>query len=186
VVISQVYGGGGNSGATLRIDFIELFNRGGSPVTITNWSVQYASASGTSWDRTLLSGVIQPGQYYLIQEAQGSGGSASLPSSDASGSINLRATDGKLALVNNSTVLSGTAPSGSSIIDFLGYGSANAAEGSSAGALSNTTAAVRRSAGCTETNNNRADFSVGSPARGTVVLKRIPVCPCSHHPSPTW
>ena len=28
IVISQVYGGGGNSGATLTNDFIELFNRG--------------------------------------------------------------------------------------------------------------------------------------------------------------
>ena len=167
IVISQIYGGGGNSGATLRNDFIELFNRGNTPVSIDGWSVQYASASGTSWDRTLLNGIIQPGQYYLIQQAQGSGGSVSLPTPDTSGSVNLSATDGKLALVNNSTVLSGTAPSGSSIIDFVGYGSANAAEGSPAGALSNTTAAIRQSGGCTDSNNNRADFSVGSPAPRT-------------------
>src|SRR5215470_8881945 len=85
IVISQVYGGGGNSGATLRNDFVELFNRGDKPVTVDGWSIQYASASGTSWDRTLLSGVIQAGQYYLIQEAQGNGGSTSLPSPDATG-----------------------------------------------------------------------------------------------------
>src|SRR6478752_766280 len=70
IVISQIYGGGGNSGATLRNDFIELFNRGNQSVPITGWSVQYPSASGTSWDRTVLSGVMQPGQYFLIQEAQ--------------------------------------------------------------------------------------------------------------------
>ena len=51
IVISQVYGGGGNSGATLRNDFIELFNRGNTAITVTGWSVQYASASGSSWDR---------------------------------------------------------------------------------------------------------------------------------------
>jgi hypothetical protein len=28
IVISQIYGGGGNSGASLRNDFVELFNRG--------------------------------------------------------------------------------------------------------------------------------------------------------------
>src|SRR5215213_2411048 len=28
IVISQVYGGGGNSGATYQNDFVELFNRG--------------------------------------------------------------------------------------------------------------------------------------------------------------
>ena len=101
IVISQVYGGGGNSGATLRNDFIELFNRSSTPITVTGWSVQYASATGTGWDRTLLSGAVQPGQYYLIQEAQGNGGSASLPAPDVSGGINLSATDGKIALVNS-------------------------------------------------------------------------------------
>jgi len=39
IVISQVYGGGGNSGATLKNDFIELFNSGNAPVTITGWSL---------------------------------------------------------------------------------------------------------------------------------------------------
>jgi predicted extracellular nuclease len=52
VVISQVYGGGGNVGSTLRNDFIELFNRGNTTVSLAGWSVQYASASGISWDRT--------------------------------------------------------------------------------------------------------------------------------------
>jgi uncharacterized protein (TIGR03437 family) len=164
IVVSQVYGGGGNSGATVRNDFVELFNRGTTAITVTGWSIQYASASGSSWVRTLLSGVIQPGQYYLVQEHAQGGGSVSLPTPDLSDAIDLSATDGKIALVNNSTLLSGTAPSGSQIIDFFGYGSANASEGSPAAALSNTTAAIRQSGGCTDTNNNRADFSVGSPS----------------------
>src|ERR1017187_5825777 len=89
MVISQLYGGGGNSGATLRNDFIELFNRGNTAITITGWSVQYASATGSSWDSTPLTGVIQPGQYYLVQEAQGNNGTASLPTPDLSAGINL-------------------------------------------------------------------------------------------------
>lgn len=48
VVISQVYGGGGNSGATYQNDFIELFNNGASAVDISGWSLQYTSATGTS------------------------------------------------------------------------------------------------------------------------------------------
>jgi predicted extracellular nuclease len=67
IVISQVYGGGGNSGATLRNDFIELFNRGTTTINDTGWTVQYASASGTSWVSTQLSGFIAPGHYYLVQ-----------------------------------------------------------------------------------------------------------------------
>jgi hypothetical protein len=47
VVVSQVYGGGGNSGATYTHDFIGLFNRGSSPASVAGWSVQYASATGT-------------------------------------------------------------------------------------------------------------------------------------------
>src|ERR1035437_3072227 len=164
IVISQVYGGGGNFGTTLRNDFIELINRGSTQITVTGWSVQYASATGTAWDRTLLSGAIQPGQYYLIQEAQGNGGSASLPAPDLAGGINLSATDGKIALVKNSTALDGAAPSGSQIIDFVGYGGAYSAEGSPVAALDNTTAAIRKSGGCSDTNNNRVDFSLGSPA----------------------
>ena len=74
VVISQVYGGGGNSGAEYTNDFIELYNRGGTAVDVTGWSVQYASVTGSSWQVTTLSGVIEPGQYYLVQEAAGAGG----------------------------------------------------------------------------------------------------------------
>src|SRR5438876_7648651 len=75
VVVSQVYGGGGNSGATLKNDFIELFNRGSVAVDVSTWSVQYAATAGTSWQRTNLVGSISPGGYYLVQEAQGAGGS---------------------------------------------------------------------------------------------------------------
>ena len=35
VVISQLYGGGGNSGATLTNDFIEIFNPTQGPVSLT-------------------------------------------------------------------------------------------------------------------------------------------------------
>ena len=47
IVISQVYGGGGNAGAVYTHDFIELFNRGTTTVSLAGWSVQYASATGT-------------------------------------------------------------------------------------------------------------------------------------------
>src|SRR5664279_2876321 len=78
IVISQVYGGGGNSGATLKNDFVELFNRGASPVNVTGWSVQYASSTGTSWQATSLTGTIGAGQYFLVQEAPGAAGTADL------------------------------------------------------------------------------------------------------------
>jgi predicted extracellular nuclease len=167
VVISQVYGGGGNAGSTFRNDFIELHNRGGSQVDLTGWSVQYAAAGGTTWQRTNLTSVmLQPGQYYLVQEAVGAGGTVNLPAPDAIGTIAMAATAGKVALVNNQTTLTGSGcPFDVSIVDFVGFGAAaNCFEGPAATpTLSNTTAAIRGANGCTETDANSADFATGPP-----------------------
>jgi predicted extracellular nuclease len=169
VVISQVYGGGGNTSATLTNDFIELFNRGAASVDLTGWTVQYASSAGTSWQRTILSGSVAPGHYYLVQEGAGTGGTTALPASDASGGIAMSATSGKVALVTNSTLLAcGTTVScvtTAGVHDFVGFGAAAANfEGSGPTAtLSNTTAALRAGDGCTDTDNNASDFSVGAP-----------------------
>lgn len=164
VVVSQVYGGGGNAGATYKNDFIELYNRTISTISLAGWSVQYAAAAGSSWQVTLLSGSIEPGKYYLVQEAAGAGGTLNLPAPDATGSIPMAATAGKVALVNNSIALSGTCPSGSNISDFVGYGSANCFEGGGAApTLSNTTAALRLSDGAQDTDNNNVDFVAGAP-----------------------
>ncbi|PKM09180.1 MAG: hypothetical protein CVV14_01285 [Gammaproteobacteria bacterium HGW-Gammaproteobacteria-4] len=166
VVVSQVYGGGGNSGATLRNDFVELFNNGSDPVDLNGWTVQYASSGGSSWQRTNLSGNIAPGGYFLIQHAAGSGGSMDLPTPDSIGTIAMSGTAGKVALVNSSTALTGTCPStDASLVDLVGYGgAASCAMGSPTGNLSNTTAALRKEDGCANTGNNNADFSIAAPA----------------------
>jgi len=168
LVISQVYGGGGNSGSKYKNDFIEIFNRGTTAVSVNGWSVQYASSAGSSWSVTALSGTIQPGQYYLVQEAAGTGGTTSLPTPDASGSISMSATSAKVALVKNTTALtcSTSCVPSANIADFVGYGSsATGFEGTGpTGTLSNTTSALRAGAGCTDSDNNAADFSVGTVA----------------------
>ena len=165
VVISQVYGGGGNAGATFRNDFIELFNRGAASVNLTGWSVQYASSAGTTWATTSLLGAIQPGQYYLVQEAQGAGGTTSLPSPDAIGTINMSLAGAKVALVNSTTAQSGSGcPFSAAIVDFVGSDGANCSETAATPALNNTMAAKRKLEGCTETDNNLADFDVSGPA----------------------
>src|SRR5688500_17266930 len=63
IVISQVYGGGGNSGATLKNDFVELFNRSNAPVSVEGWTIQHASSTGSTWDRIQLTGTIAAGAY---------------------------------------------------------------------------------------------------------------------------
>jgi predicted extracellular nuclease len=76
----------------------------------------------------------------------------------------MAATAGKVALVNNTTALSGACPTGATIIDFVGFGSTTCFEGTGpTPAPSNTTAALRAANGCTDTDNNATDFSAGTP-----------------------
>jgi hypothetical protein len=164
VVISQVYGGGGNSGATFTNDFIELYNHGTDPVSVADWSVQYASAAGTTWQTTRLSGTIRPGRHYLVQEGAGAGGTTPLPTPNASGGIAMSATAGKVALVTNATPLACGADCdhAAGVKDFIGYGTANDFETAAAPGLSNTTS-DSRDAGGTDTDNNAVDFTAGAP-----------------------
>lgn len=161
LVISQIYGGGGNSGATYTHDFIELFNRGTTNINLNNWSVQYASATGTTWQVTTLSGTLLPGRYYLIQEAQGTGGTTPLPTPDAVGTIPMSATSGKVALVNGQTALSGACPAGWT--DLVGFGTANCSETAAMAVLSNTLAGLRANNGCQDFDDNSVDFATGAP-----------------------
>ena len=168
LVISQVYGGGGNSGATYKNDFMELFNPTQNAITITNWSLQYNSATSTTttWIKTKLPTVtILPGQYYLIQQAAGAGGTTPLPTPDVVGSTNMSSSAGKVVLVSDTNNITASCPTGSNIIDFVGFGpTANCFEGTAATAiLSNTTAAIRNNKGCTDNNNNAADFTIAAP-----------------------
>jgi uncharacterized protein len=163
VVIAQVYGGGGNSGATYTNDYVELVNRGSSAVDLSAWSVQYASAAGTSWQVTALTGSVAAGATYLVGEAAGSGGTTALPNPDVSGTIAMSATSGKVALVTAQTALGcgGACAHADGVHDFVGYGTASEAEGTAVPALSNTTAALRTSA--PDSDNNSVDFTVGAP-----------------------
>ncbi|MES3033798.1 MAG: ExeM/NucH family extracellular endonuclease [Gemmatimonadota bacterium] len=180
VVISQVYGGGGNTGATYTHDFIELYNPGTESVSLSGWSVQYAAATGTNWSRTNLTGSIAPGGYYLIQQAAGAAGTVALPTPEVIGTIAMGGTGGKVALLNTVTTLPSGTTTGTTgcvdpaatpkvvtgmvgIQDFVGFGTTNCSESAPTAATSNTTAAIRRNGGVQDTDNNSADFQVAAP-----------------------
>ncbi len=168
LVISQVYGGGGNTGAPYRNDYVELFNAGSSAVSLSGYSLQYASATGTFNGGTntvsLPAGSVQPGAYYLVQLAAGTNATSTLPTPDATGNIALSATAGKVALSRSTVNVSGS--SDSNVLDFVGFGAtASDKEGTAtAVAPSNTTALFRAGSGCSDTNQNGSDFSTGAPA----------------------
>lgn len=163
VLISQIYGAGGNSGAVYNKDYVEIYNRSDAAVNLTGWSVQYASSTGTSWQSAALSGTLDPGKYYLVALAGGSVGTT-LPTADANGTANISATKGKVALRNSTTLFTGSSPIGfTGLQDFVGYGDANASETSPAPAGSTTTAIFRAGGGATDTGDNSADFSAAAP-----------------------
>lgn len=145
VVISEIYGGGGNSGSIWKNDFIEIYNPTDTTVSLAGWTVQYASASGTFSLKTNLSGSIGPHKYYLIQEAAGTGGTQSLPTPDATGTISMSATSAKVALANSTATVTG--PTGANVVDFVGYGSsANQYQGSGRAPAPSNTASIERKA----------------------------------------
>ena len=101
VKISQVYGGGGNSGATYTHDFVELYNTGDSAVPLTGLSLQYASATGNVSGKVDLSGSIAGGRYFLVQLASQSATGAPLPFTPdltPASPFNLSGTAGKIGL----------------------------------------------------------------------------------------
>ncbi len=188
LVISQIYGGGGNASATYTNDFIEIFNRGNTAVSLNGMSVQYAAATSTTGNysvTTLPNVLLQPGQYFLIQESSGGANGISLPTPDATGTIVMAAGAGKVALVNSTAALAAAGcPSGPTIIDFVGYGTtANCREGATTadnapGPANNITSTQRKQAACQDVNNNQSDFATAAVnPRNTAAT--ISQCSCS-------
>ncbi len=165
VVVHEVYGAGGNSGAVLARDFVELYNPGDEPVALSGWSVQYASATGSSWTNTTpLTGSIAAGGYLLVGGAGGSNGAAL--EVDVDGAINLSGTAGKVALVSSTTSLTcSTGCAGQDpVVDLVGYGpTASSYAGSGPAPAASATTSVSRDDEHTNTADNAADFTAGAP-----------------------
>jgi predicted extracellular nuclease len=168
VVVTEVYGGGGNSGAPYTNDFVELTNNSSAAIDVSGWSVQYASAAGSTWQVTKLIGSIAPGATYLVQEGGGANGQP-MPTPNVTGTIPMSATAGKIALVTTQTALTcgATCHADPSVKDYVGYGTANDSETTPAPGLSNTTSAARNDPK-QDTDNNSADFTAGNPSPGTL------------------
>ena len=197
--VSQVYGGGGNSGAQYNQDFIEIFNAGSLPADISGWAVEYASASG-SWGTTFTVGgstfgnyvvfppgtTIQPCGYILIGGATGASGGPPLPTPDFAIPTNLSATNGNVGIfsqLNPSTACG----SETGLVDKVAYGTGICKEGASAAAaLSNTTAAIRKNCGLQDTDNNGADFDALPPSPHNAASGQATCCGPTPTSGRTW
>lgn len=163
IVINEVYGGGGNTGAPYKNDFIELKNIGSTTVTLTGAFIQYASATGTfnggTNTHSLPDITLAPGKTYLIAESGGTNG-ADLPTPDATGALNISGTAGKVALTSSATAV--TSATSANVIDFVGFGTtASYFEGTAPAPAPSNSTSISRISG--DTNNNAADFATGAP-----------------------
>ncbi len=175
LVINEVYGGGGNSGATYTNDFVELYNKGTDAIDLSSYAIQYASSGGTSYQVTTLSGSLPGGQHYLVQEAQGNGGTTAPPTPNATGTIAMSGSNGKVALTSTPTALSGVVDpaTDAAVVDYVGYGSASVFAGSGpAPGLSSTTSDNRTD--FASTADNAADFTTAAPTPTAGVLGDTP------------
>ena len=176
VVINEIYPTGGNSSmaggdATYNQDYVELYNNGTTNVDINGYSLQYNAPTGTGTYSvctiTAADTIIEPGTYFLIGLATPTGGvGGNIPTANTTCStINLNASGGKIALVSSNNQLTGPScpPTGATIVDFVGYGTANCAEGAAEPAPPNNQSSLQRTPTGTDTNNNAADFTSGAP-----------------------
>ncbi|WP_110205364.1 ExeM/NucH family extracellular endonuclease [Nocardioides daejeonensis] len=170
LVISEVYGGGGNTGAPYNQDFIELHNKGDQAIDLTGYSVQYKSATGASWSgRIELSGQVGPGERYLVAGATGATGEA-LPTPNVTNTgVNLSGSNGNVALSSGSTALTclttacATDPA---VVDLVGFGTGDTFLGSNAAPAGSNSTALTRDAESTNTLENGVDFAAGEPTPG--------------------
>lgn len=187
LVISQVYTRGGESGATFRNDYVEVFNRSNLTVNLADYTLQVLvnapAAPGFPGGLTPVNvrfvssggGVsLAPGKYVLYQFGSSGTGGALLPvTPDSNNStpinLNLPPDRGRVALVKGKP----THPYAqygcavgidAALADFFSYGPATCAEsGSTFPAPTMTTAALRFNDGCTDTDNTLADFGNLTP-----------------------
>ena len=181
--ISQIYTRGGESGAAYQNDYIELFNRGNVDVDINGWSLNISNFAGTPPNIQISSTgiklsnpngiVIAPGKHLLIKfGGSGSGGQPinnpdinlnPMPISEVGGQIVLIAKDKTLPLSYCPAApdLTGV------VVDYVGYGTAICYEGTVTLAPGPDQSLTRVGGGCTDNNNNLADFSFATPTPRT-------------------
>jgi len=196
VRISQVYGGGGSTStlAAYNQDYVEIYNNGLTPVDISNWAIEYGSATG-AWGSSAgnqfvfpQGTTIQPCQYMYVAFGTPSTGGANLPvPPDFTGTLTISATSGKVALFNalNNNLFCGTELPGT-LVDKVSFGSGNCPEGTNAGTLSNAEAAVRNNAGADDTDDNSADFTVTANPVPRNSSSFNPACQTTPTRSATW
>ncbi|WP_342318376.1 ExeM/NucH family extracellular endonuclease [Corynebacterium mayonis] len=152
IVISEVYGGGGNSNAVHSHDFVELYNPTSTDIDVTGWRLEQSSAKGNVGSSVTLSGVVPAGSHFLIQGNSAGANGQAVPAADWQGSFNFSASAAIAELIDAT----------STSVDLVGWGVATRSETRPA-AATNSTTSVQRTNPTVDTDDNFADFIVQAP-----------------------
>ncbi len=175
LMISEVYGGGGNSNAPFINDYVEIYNASDEPITLAGKSVQYSPAKSNSYKQMRLDGIIEPDSFYLIHLFTKNNPDSGVPMPlhdfwvNVGGAHGMSATDMKIALLNKTAQFDDEKfeylDEDADLIDFLGGGSADKALGTKKTGANNTLSYQRefKNDGPVNNRNNSTDFITAAP-----------------------
>ena len=171
LVISEVYGAGGNSGAVYNADFVEIHNPTAAPIDLSGTYVAYRSATGGFGGSLALRGILPADGRYLVRMSGTGGGGVALPTPDriASPAIAMASAGGQVFLQETAApfVGSGNLAGAAGVIDMVGLDTGASGATSfetAAGPAASGSQSANRSAAGTDTDNNSADFTLAAPS----------------------
>ena len=188
LVISEVYGAGGNGGAVYNADFVELYNPTSAAISVTGDYVHYRSAHRRQRRRARspLTGSVPAGGHYLIQMGAVGANGAALPTPDAAAlpAFNLAAAGGQVYLLSTSTPDRDHRQPGRrrrGVVDMLGATGPPRSRPPPPRPGRPPTNSLNRTTAGADTDNNTADFTArGSHAAGTPAPATPPPPPTEH------
>jgi 5'-nucleotidase len=167
LVISEVYGAGGNAGALENADYVELFNPTAAAISVVGDYIHYRAGGGGSGGAPFaLTGSVPAGGHYLIQMGTAGTTGAALPTPDAGpAGFNMAAAGGQVYLLDGPDAITTTGDQSATphVIDMVGATGATSFETSPTTAGASTTNSLNRNAAGADTNNNTADFALAAP-----------------------
>jgi hypothetical protein len=168
LVISEVYGAGGNPGATFNADFVELYNPTSHSIPLTGLSIQFRSANNSFTVAPFaLSGSLPGKRHYLIRMSgiRSHGVALPTPNAVASPKISMSALGGQLLLLTGTDPLTmvGDLAGFPRVVDMVGLGGSRSFE-SQAGPGTSVRESANRNFDSLDTDDNAADFVLAAPS----------------------
>lgn len=168
LVISEVYGAGGNPGAAFNADFVELYNPTGHTLALEGLSVHFRSATGRfSVQPFALHGSLPAHRHFLIRMSGVHSTGARLPTPDAIADprIGMAARGGQVFLLNGTRPVAGSGDmvGNARVVDMVGLGSAKSFE-TAPGPNTSAVRSANRSAAGADSDDNSADFTLATPS----------------------